>query len=333
MTEGRLETIHNLRPKNWDNRRHWTNWHHLYDCEEDHITRESAPFHDLRAGGQFQYEYSGGGPYAAPIEPHHVNDRSAGDRMDFALGRGTDMGGMGYLPLDTEPGRPVKPSKLPRQTAMFTRNCPLKRGLFSEYPHMLEDNGDTTGPSPRAGVMKAGGPCGYLGGAAEHIPDPYSDKPNRGRIWHFRTGPVKHDYPKWMPQGEPEKKPRKTYGPFRAGKPDHLHIGGDVEWIPDPYDKEPIRNNRHPFRTWHTRTKWSMPVLAPWSTGLATSEARKGAGLDLTENSLPSLKTYHKVNLTQTIGAEAALSSMSSKRRYDGTKSVSVRGGGGQGTW
>lgn len=309
MTEGRIETIHNLRPKNWDNRRHWTNWHHLYDCEEDHITRESAPFHDLRAGGQFQYEYAGGGPYAAPIPPHRVNERAAGDRMDFALGRGTNTGGLGNLPLDTEPGRPTDPNTIPRQRDMFTRADPLKRGLFSEPPYM-PDGAEEKGPSPRTGGLKAGGPCDYLGGTAEHIPDPYNDKPDYGRIGHFKTGPVRHDFPKWMPEGAPERKPRKTYGPFRAGKPDHLHMGGDVEWIPDPYNKGALRNNRHPFRTWKTRTKWSMPVHAPWSTGLATAEARKGAGLDLTDRNLPSLRTYRKANLAQTIGSEAALSSM-----------------------
>jgi hypothetical protein len=326
MTEGRLETVHNLRPKNWDNRRHWTNWHHLYDCEADHIARESAPFHDLRSGGQFQYEYAGSGPFAAPIEPDRVAARKAGDRMDFAKGNGTDMGGLGRLPLDTEPGQPVKPNTLPRQAAIFTRKAPLKRGLFSEYPYMPNGNDGNdgsnrnknkdrdlelkSGPSPRTGGMKAGGPCKYLGGQPEHIPDPYNDKMQRGRVGHFRTGPIKSDYPEWMPQGEPERKPRKTYGPFRAGKPDTLHTGSDPEWIPDPYDKGKFRDPRHPFRTWHTRTKWSMPVHAPWSTGLTTAEPRKGATLDLTENNLPSLKNTRKVNMAQTIGSEAALASM-----------------------
>lgn len=318
MTEGRLETIHNLRPKHWDNRRHWTNWHHLYDCEEDHIARESAPFHDLRAGGQFQYEYWAGGPYAAVIEPHRLNDRKTGDRMDFAPGNGTNMGGWGNLPLDTEPGRPQEANKVPRGTAVFTKKNPLKRGLFSEYPYMPDGDGvkecegcrGPVGPSPRTGGLRAGGPAQYTGQPAEYIPDPYNDKIDYGRISHFRTGPVKHDYPKWMPQGEPEKKPRKVYGPFRAGRPTHLHIQGDFEWIPDPHDKGRIRNDRRPFRTWHTRTKWSMPVSAPWSTGLATAEPRKGATLDLTEDNLPNLKTSRKVNLTQTIGSEAALATM-----------------------
>lgn len=300
MTEGRLETVHNLRPTNWDNRRHWTNWHHLYDCEADHIARESAPFHDLRAGGQFQYEYgAGSGPFAAPVAPDRVAARAAGDRMDFAKGNGTDLGGMGHIPLDTEAGRPVKPNTAPRQTAMFTRKDPLKRGLFSEYPYMPDGDGAirnrdldlASGPSPqRTGGMRAGGPCNYLGGQPEHIPDPYNDKVSRGRVGHFRTGPIKSDYPPWMPQGEPEKKPRKTYGPFRVGKPDRLHTGTDPEWIPDPYEKGKVRGSGHPFRTWHTRTKWSMPVHAPWRAGLTTAEPRKGTTLDLTETNLPNLK-------------------------------------------
>ncbi|KPI84824.1 hypothetical protein ABL78_6132 [Leptomonas seymouri] len=310
MTEGRLETVHNLRPKNWDNRRHWTNWHHLYDCEIDHITRESAPFHDLRAGGQFQYEYEGSGPYAAPIEPARVTERKAGDRMDFAIGDGPGINRLGQIPPDAEGGRPLNQNTVPRQTALFTRNKPLKRGLFSEFPYMPDGAEEKDGNVPRTGLMKAGGPCDYLGGQAEHIPDPYDDKVNHGRIGHFRTGPIKHDYPKWMPQGEPEKKARKTYGAFRAGKPDNLHMGSDPEWIPDPYDKGKIRGSGHPFRTWHTSTKWSMPVYAPWMAGLSTAEARKGATLDLTENNLPNLKNSRKANMTQTIGSEAALASM-----------------------
>ncbi|KPA77299.1 hypothetical protein ABB37_07188 [Leptomonas pyrrhocoris] len=322
MTEGRLETVHNLRPKNWDNRRHWTNWHHLYDCEADHIARESAPFHDLRAGGQFQYEYEGSGPFAPPIAPDRVAERKAGDRMDFASGNGKETNRFGQIPPNTEAGRPVESSALPRQTGMFTRDNPLKRGLFSEYPYMPDGDGEDKGdnanrdldlkgaPSPRAGYMKAGGPCPYLGAQPEHIPDPYKEKPNGGRVLHFRTGPIQYDYPEWMPQGAPEKKPRKTYGPFRAGKPDTLHMGSDPEWIPDPYDKGRIRSSGHPFRTWHTRTKWSMPVHAPWGTGLATAEPRKGETLDLTQNNLPNLKNSRKANMAQTIGSEAALASM-----------------------
>lgn len=324
MTEGRLETVHNLRPKNWDNRRHWTNWHHLYDCEADHIARESAPFHDLRAGGQFQYEYGASGPYAAPVAPDRVAARRAGDRMDFAKGAGTNMGGLGHLPLDTEAGRPVKPNTVPRQTALFTRKAPLKRGLFSEYPYMPNGDADDgknknrdlkldSGPSPRTGGMRAGGPCNYLGGPAEHIPDPYNDKVDHGRVGHFRTGPVKSKFPEWMPEGEPERKPRKTYGAFRAGKPDNLQMGTEPEWIPDPYDKNKMRAAPHPFRTWHTTTKWSMPVHAPWQGGLSTAEPRKGATLDLTHDNLPSLRNSRKANMTQTIGAEAALASMPSR--------------------
>lgn len=323
MTEGRFETIHNLRPKNWDNRRHWTNWHHLYDCELDHLARESAPFHDLRAGGQFQYENWGGGPFAIPIEPDKLNRRKAGDRMDFAPGRGTNMGGWGNIPLDVDPGRPTEQNIVKRPRAVFSKKNPLKRGLFSEYEHMPEgepvdrnqkidekaQRGRVKG-NLRAGGLKAGGPGGYIGLPSEYIADKYNDKIDRGRIGALKTGPVEHDDPRWMPDGPEDRKARKTYGPFLAGKPNGFTIGGDQEWIPDPYDKGRLQNDRRPFRTWHTRTKWSMPTYAPWSTGKTTAEPRKGATLDLTEHNLPNLANSHIVNMTQTIGADAALASM-----------------------
>eukprot|EP00796_Vickermania_ingenoplastis_P008986 gene8986-6308_t len=324
MTEGRFETVHNLRPQNWDHRRHWTNWHHLYDCEEDHLARESCPFHDLRSGGQFQYENWGGGPHAQPIEPQHLNNRKAGDRMDFAPGRGTNTGGWGDMPLDTDPGRPQEPNIVPRLTNMHTKKNPLYRGLFSDPPYM--PNGENDGETDlrgaeeghhagdnifpanrRCGYMKAGGNHPYIGQPAEYIVDPLNDRPDQGRIYHFNTGTVKHDFPQWMPEGEPKRRRKKKYGPFLAGKPNSFNIGGECEWIPDPYDKGKIRFDKRPFRTWHTRTKWSMPTYAPWSTGLSTAEHRKGKNLDLTESGIPNLSKHPKVNMAQTVGSLAAL--------------------------
>ncbi|EPY23034.1 hypothetical protein STCU_06849 [Strigomonas culicis] len=308
MTEGRLETVHNLRPENWDNRRHWTNWHHLYDCEEDHIARESAPFHDLRAGGQFQYEYGAGGPYRQPLAPVKVQERPAGDRMDFSKGRGTGIGGGGNVPVDTEPGRPQRSTAPGRINGVHTKKNPLKRGLFSEYEWMPEGEPDAKNKE-RSGGMKAGGPVNYIGEAHEYIEDPYRDKADHGRIGHFKTGTVKHDQHEWMPEGEAERQPVESYGPFNAGHPAGMRLTGDVEWIPDPYQDGRVKDGRHPFRTWHTRRKWNMPVAAPWRAGLTTAEPAKGEGLDLTDRNLPSLATYRRVNMTHTIGSEAALHS------------------------
>lgn len=305
MTEGRFETVHNLRPKNWDHRRHWTNWHHLYDCEGDHIARESCPFHDLRAGGQFQYEYWGGGPFAAPIEPQRLNKRPDGDRMDFSPGRGTGMSGWGDLPLDTDPGRPQVQNMPQRMLSVHTKKNPLQRGLFSEPKFMPE--GEKAKEDPlRQGYMKAGGKRPY-GHPPEYILDPYNDKPDQGRIHHLKTGNVKHDFPAWIPEGEEKRRKKKSYGPFLAGKPNSFNIGGEYEWIPDPYDQGKIRCDKRPFRTWHTSTKWSMPTYAPWTTGLSTAEHRKGRHLDLTESGIPNLSKHPLVNLSQTVGSEAAL--------------------------
>lgn len=334
MTEGRLETIHNLRPKNWDNRRHWTNWHHLYDCEPDHIARESAPFHDLRAGGQFQYEYWGSGPYAEPIEPGKLAARKAGDRMDFTGGKSRDMGDVTLIRPDIEPGRPHPPSNaIKRSGGPLTKKNPLNRGLFSTYEWMPEgppspdktpamkaqprgldlpapDKADERKGLPRSGFMKAGGPARYLGQPAEYIPDPYRERPQGGRVGHFKTGPIERRAPEWMPEGPEDVRPTRKYGPFYAGKPNGFTLGGDVEWVPDPYDMGEIKKTKRPFYTWHTRTKWSMPTHAPWSTGLTTAEDRKAATFNQTDAALPSLNTFTRVNLNQTLGSEAAIGTL-----------------------
>ncbi|AAZ12456.1 uncharacterized protein TEOVI_000146200 [Trypanosoma equiperdum] len=308
MTEGRFETIHNLRPKNWDGRRHWTNWHHLYDCEKDHLARESCPFHDLRSGGQFQYENWGGGEFKPLIPPNHLNNRPCGDRMDFSKGHGTQIGGLGDIPLDVEGGKPTQHNKHPGKTVMFTRKDPLKRGLFSSYPYI---------PEASTGAASAGGPAGpniktgkvnVFGQAPEWIADPYDGKTDRGRIFHFKAGPLNYrpdDRLAWMPEGEPERRKKRIHGVFRAGKP--CGIINDVEWVPDPLQEAKVKKQVRPFRTWHTRTKWSMPTHAPWSTGKITAEPFRGPNLNITQSGLPCLDTFKRVNMTQTIGKEAAL--------------------------
>ncbi|KEG10040.1 hypothetical protein DQ04_04261030 [Trypanosoma grayi] len=318
MTEGRFETIHNLRPKNWDGRRHWTNWHHLYDCEKDHLERESCPFNDLRSGGEFQYEPWGGGDFKTPIEPNRLNDRLCGDRMDFAKGPGTQIGGLGDIPLDVEPGRPLKHNKHPGKSVMFTKKSPLQRGLFSTYPYMPDplDDKDASRDARRGeGGMAAGRVDGF-GQAPEWIADPYTDKIDRGRIYHLKAGPLNHrpeDRPPWMPEGEPEKRKKRVCGAFYAGKP--AGIINDIEWIPDPSIETGVKKQARPFRTWHTRTKWSMPTHAPWTTGKITAEPFRGPDLNTTQSGLPCLDAYKKVNMTQTIGKEAALATVKAPER------------------
>lgn len=87
-----------------------------------------------------------------------------------------------------------------------------------------------------------------------------------------------------MPNGEPAKVKQKLYGPFLAGSAPAKKIGYDdrLTWIPDPYQPIGIEHRSHPFRTWHTRTKQSMPVVPTWTTGLSTANPRKGSELDIT---------------------------------------------------
>ncbi|EPY31155.1 hypothetical protein AGDE_09195 [Angomonas deanei] len=191
----------------------------------------------------------------------------------------------------------------------------MPEGPVDEKPKKKNRNLDLDpkGPNslPRAGGMKAGGPVNYIGQHPEYIPDPYKDREDRGRVGRFKAGPIKEEHLPWMPDPEPERQAVEHKGPFLAGKANNsLHINGDMEWIPDPYDKGGVKYERRPFRTWHTRRKWNMPVAAPWSTGLSTVEPRRGENLNLTDTALPQLSTYRRVNMNSTIGKEAALSSM-----------------------
>lgn len=317
MTQGRFDTTFNCRHENWDTRRHWTNWHHDHDCEKDHQERESCPFHDLRAGGQFQYEYWGSGVGGVTVEPNSLVKRSDAKHMVHGLGKGPGIGGS-VIPCDTEPGRTQVPLKRSVDGRPWGGATTLKNGLFSAPGYIPQEGETGLMKSPRklkavppavATPVKAGTKAvPFLHKTPEYISDPYDGKVDRGRIYHFKAGvpkPIEDSRIIPAPCPPPEKPQHaQTSRPFFAGKKLGGTFNGPTEVLPEPYDFGKIKNDRRPLHTWHTHTKWSEPVAVPWSTGKATAVPLVSDRLGLTLGQAPCLAntaTQH------TIGKEAAL--------------------------
>ena len=358
MTQGRFDTIHNCRPLvggtiPWDTRKHWTTYHaghnHLdkYGCAEDHQQRESCPFHDLRAGGQFQYEYWGAGVGGKTHDPRVLNKRSDARGMVHGLDGGAGPKGVGgtSIPQDTDPGAPQVPLTRPCQTAPWTKPDPLKRGLFGTYeyiPDPADARGAADGKHPNAAgplaslkrskpVTGDGSGDGhsptkplppfaagsksvpYLARPLPHGDEPFNDKMNYGRVGHFASGLAKtiqdsrHDYVPCPPQNASPKKRSHSHKPFFGAKAPGDTFGGPIEYIPTPYDLGKPAKSTHHIFTWWTHSKWSMPTHVPWSTGKKTAEPLKGDSLDLSQAHAPMLMNSTISQHKQTIGAEAAL--------------------------
>lgn len=237
MTQGRFDTTYNCRPlvggkTPWDSRNHWTDKHtpvgpttnHNSNGEwaQDLRERESCPFHDVRAGGQFQYEYWGAGVGGTTVEPRVLNKRSDARGIVHGLDNGPGPKGVGgrSVPMDTDPGAPQIPLTRKCATAPWTKPSPLKRGLFGTYEYIPDPAGGSPadGSGPRKtkalppGADGAGGPGDGTGGGrskralsqppfsagAKTVPflarplphgdEPYNDKINYGRIGHLAAG-------------------------------------------------------------------------------------------------------------------------------------------------
>lgn len=314
MTQGRFDTVPNCRPAGWDSRRHWTNWHHECDCAKDHQERESCPFHDLRAGGQFQYEYGGSGVGGVLVEPERLTRRSDAKHMVHGHSKQPGVGGLG-IPNDTEAGRPQMTLKRPVDGKPWSSVNRLKNGLFSAPGYI--PCGEESKLKKLKGLPPSSAAAGdFVGGSkavpflhkfAEHVSDPYNDKIDRGRIFHLKAGrakPIEDSRTRVVPCPEAEKRRHNSAGPFYAGKAPGATFGGTIETLPEPYDFAKIKNEKRPLFTWYTHSKWSMPTEVPWTTGKTTAEAKKGSSL---ATSLVDVPCVTNLQLTQTIGSEAAL--------------------------
>jgi hypothetical protein len=309
MTQGRFDTTHNCRPRGWDSRRHWTNWHHDAPCSEDHKERESCPFHDVRAGGQFQYEYCGSGVGGQLVEPGRLTKRSDARHMIHGFGRSAGATSGGAIPTNTEAGAAQESLKREVDGRPWSHVPRLRNGLFSSPPYVPQ--------GPASKKMKAiqsvrpftsgSKAVPFMCRPISHSSNPYDDSIDRGRIYHMKGDHCPRTFEphtKHIPCPEPNVASRPHEGPFYAGKAPGLTFGGPLTVEPEPYGYMGLKNGKRPFMTWHTHTKFSMPVDAPWSTGKTTAEPIKGSGVDCTLSSVPAVVNQ---NRPTTIGKENAL--------------------------
>lgn len=316
MTQGRFDTTHNCRPNKWDDRLHWTNHHHAYSCEKDHQERESCPFHDLRAGGQFQYEYCGTGVGGTLVEPHTLNKRSDARHMVHGMGKGSGIGGFGSIPCDTDPGGPQSKLSRPLGNTNWGGSSRLKNGLFSSPEYIPE--GERDGKKKALPPVAPGGPLPPFSAGSKHVPftkgaiphsaGPYQKGLDPGRNFHFKCGvakPLDDSRTKHMPcpDSDADRSPRDPTRPFYVGKAPGDPFNGPLEHLPEPYSEAKIKNSKRPLFTWATKSKFSMPTHVSWSTGKQTAMPQAGATLGLTSADAPSVENKR---FTHTVGKEAA---------------------------
>ncbi len=240
MTEGRFDTIFNLRPKGWDTRNFWasgTNYkddpppgyqksatgrthpRKAYSCDADHRQRESCPFHDLRGtGGLFQPEEDARGPHVDKLEPERITARPAGSKLRMN-GVGEHAGsrrgvGGGLLPCDTDVALGLGPPRGGAPWCKSARGGTLNRGLFSTFEHIPGDfslRPTNVFGGERGGLVapfRAGSRCvaGALGAPTKpHMPDIYPAVPRPPAHWRLRSGkaPAAYRFPHAPEGGAP----------------------------------------------------------------------------------------------------------------------------------
>lgn len=289
MTEGRFETVYNLRGP-FDQRNFWTKtrerpYHADQHHTRDHMERESCPFHDLRAEGAFQPEYWGPGVGGTVIAAERLVTRAGGKPIITSTGHHNDQLGCGgmLIPCDTDPGRPQLPivRRVDNRPWCATRK---KTDPFSVPPYV------TVPPPPKVippvePFFHTGKTVPYLNKAYPFRPDEYGVRvPPAKPDFRLKTGkaPFKLDPRLKVEPGEATKIRAKSAGTkkrqpiprtqFHAMSTLTGTFSAFPHHIPEPYDEGSVKTTRRPLFTYHTHTKRSMPVAAPWGTGLHTAE-------------------------------------------------------------
>lgn len=290
MTDGRFETVHNCRPPGWDTRNFWAKNHHC-ECAQDHMERESCPFHDLRALGCFQPEYGLRGPYNEPHTPMHLNKRPDGRGMKAGAGTTSQHFGVGggLIPFDTDPhGDPFKKARGTGSKPWACTAPKMSKGVFGPVgpigpvPPPAAPPADAEPMIAPAGPVKApfrGGKGGWSA-AAPHMPDPYGVAPPAKHPFRLSTGK-----PKAVPH-HPAMSPATKEVPKSAGrlpmlprpvfdgkKPLHGTFNYFQEHMPQPWAPAAIKKEPRPIFTYEARSKRDMPIRVPWTHGQKTMEA------------------------------------------------------------
>eukprot|EP01063_Lacrimia_lanifica_P025109 TRINITY_DN32896_c0_g1_i1.p1 TRINITY_DN32896_c0_g1~~TRINITY_DN32896_c0_g1_i1.p1 ORF type:complete len:286 (+),score=74.36 TRINITY_DN32896_c0_g1_i1:96-953(+) len=277
MTEGRFESsVHGV-PREIDHRPHWASHNRTitfpfrkFDAETRQ--KESCPFHDLRAQGQFQPEIHNIGDGDAGVGPDFLV-RKVGPRMKCGLRSVPQRGtGGGMVPIDATPAPP--PAR-PRGDKPWTATT--SKGAFGSYPYM------SLGPAEKdaKGVAANRAPfhCGKVpqrSAPYEHLNDSCVDGPRRRDPLRLRTGKggalfdsAVHRLIGGTDAPPPAKKPSMPR-PVYLRKNVHGLLGDYPPYMPekDPSREEPrgaVKRNLRPIYTWTHRTKRCMPISATWT--------------------------------------------------------------------
>ena len=229
--------------------------------------KESCPFHDLRAEGQFQPEiYCIGSGNARP-DPNFLL-RKEGPRMKCSLSTGPHIGaGGGLIPYDTTPAPPALRPKTDRPWATSK-----KGGLFGT--HLYEPTG-VAAEQPRAPPASKqhfqAGKVPQKMAPYEHMADGHfvDEKKKPFRLLCGR-GPGLFD--RHLYKGSRQVSPaetkvtRPTFIPPVQAKRHHGNTFGRYPpYMPnqapeDNMPRKPAKRQLKPIYTWATKTKRAMPI-------------------------------------------------------------------------
>eukprot|EP01064_Diplonema_japonicum_P036620 TRINITY_DN8300_c0_g1_i1.p1 TRINITY_DN8300_c0_g1~~TRINITY_DN8300_c0_g1_i1.p1 ORF type:complete len:286 (+),score=21.00 TRINITY_DN8300_c0_g1_i1:41-898(+) len=276
MTEGRFESKVHCAPMHRDGLAHWASHNRAVDYpfrkwDPETRQKESCPFHDLRAEGQFQPEIHN------PDVTGNVNDsyfhRNQGKRMNCKLDRGPAQG-CGGVPLAVDTAPNANTGKC-RGDKPWTST--VKNDLFSRLPYQ------PLGPPPLPGSVPPSSRHFSTGRLPEKVapyehmnnspvplkpPPPFRLKCGKGGgLFDSNT----HKGPRAVTAPTEKKKQKvtigrqctnlrkniqNTFGPY----PTYM----SPTYPPDEGRKE-VKRKLKPIYTWSTKTKRTMPISAPWA--------------------------------------------------------------------
>ena len=282
------------RPAGWHKRTFWAKAAEkprqkaAMPCRADYMDRESCPFHDLKAEGCFQPEYGGLGVGGKQLGAAEAVRRPDGQRLDCSAAKPQrfGMGGM-LLPEDVEPN-PLNPGAVQRNVSSRPWTSTSRKSHAFSNPEYVSLPPKPT-PKPQVEPFFRTGKAGdVLKSKFQHQPDPYQQPSNNDArlAFRLRTGVPKSSIDprlKFVSEEEAPPKRARSAGakrpiqrqPFQAERP----LQGTFSRFPShesaPYVSASLKSNRRPLFTYAAKTKRSMPVGAPWTTGMASAEPKK----------------------------------------------------------
>jgi hypothetical protein len=252
------------------------------------MQRESCPFHDLRADGCFQPEYQGQGVGGHVIDPMRLSKRPDGNRLHFGLPGQLAIYGLGgeAIPLDVDASG--KPPKAARECSSrpWTSTGKPNNGFPPRSPATNEAAVAPPQEAPPAPPPFRSGGKGSWKAAIPYVPVGVL-RPPTARVSRFTTGVVHPTVDPRLsfvpPRSESTKRSksppkraasasvRSARPVFDVRKPLHGTFGFYPAHMPEPESSGATEWRRRPIFTYHTQSKRSMPIVAPWTTGLATA--------------------------------------------------------------